>query len=142
METNSVSKSILINTNISNAWNQLSNITRLDWVQGQKSTKSLTKMNRGVGAVRLISFDDGSNVEEYVVGWSPKKYFSYIATSGLPVNAYHATISLNKINNRVKITWESYFSSNGTKMGIKEFSKFLTQFYSDSLHNLKRVLEK
>ena len=142
METNSVSKSILINTNISNAWKQLSDITRLDWVQGQKSTKSLTKMNRGVGGVRLISFDDGSNVEEYVVGWSPKKYFSYIATSGLPVNAYHATISLSKINDHVKITWESYFSSNGTKMEIKEFSKFLSQFYSDSLHNLKRVLEK
>jgi len=142
METNSVSKSIVINTNISNAWKQLSDITRLDWVQGQKSTKSLTKMNRGVGAVRLISFDDGSNVEEYVVGWSPKKYFSYIATSGLPVNAYHATISLSKINDRVKITWESYFSSNGTKMEIKEFSKFLSQFYSDSLHNLKCVLEK
>jgi len=142
MKTNSVSKSIIINSSIFNAWKQLSNITRLDWVQGQKSTKSLTKMNRGVGAVRLISFDDGSIVEEYVVGWSPKKYFSYIATSGLPVNAYHATISLSKINDHVKITWESYFSSNETEIEIKEFSEFLSQFYSNSLDNLKRVLEK
>tara|TARA_B100001750_G_C15515420_1_gene606733 strand:- start:296 stop:724 length:429 start_codon:yes stop_codon:yes gene_type:complete len=142
METNSVRKSIVINTNISSAWKQLSDITELDWVEGQKSTKSLTKMHRGVGTGRLISFDDGSNVEEYVVGWSPKKYFSYIATSGLPVNAYHATISLNKINDHVKITWESYFSNNGTKMEIEEFSTFLSQFYSNSLNNLKRILEK
>ena len=142
METDSVSKSKVINTNISNAWKKLSDITRLDWVQGQKSTKSLTKMNRGVGAVRLISFDDGSNVEEHVVGWLPKKYFSYIVTSGLPVNAYHATISLRKINDHVKITWESYFSNNGTKMEIDRFSEFLSQFYSDSLDNLKHVMEK
>ena len=62
METNSVRKSIVINTNISSAWKQLSDITELDWVEGQKSTKSLTKMHRGVGTGRLISFDDGSNV--------------------------------------------------------------------------------
>ena len=135
-------KSIKIKTDINKVWNNLSKISTLNWVTGQKSTKILTDKKRGVGAVRLISFDDGTNVEEHIVGWSPKKYFSYIAISGLPVNAYHATISITKINDSVKITWESYFSSKSTKSEFNEFTKFLSQFYVTSLQNLKNLLEK
>ena len=91
METNFVKKSILINNDINNIWNYVSKITTLDWLVGQKATKFLSKKKRGIGAIRLITFDDGSDVEEYIVGWHPKKYFSYIATSRLPVEANHAT---------------------------------------------------
>ena len=75
METNFIKKSINIKTDIDTAWNYLTKITTLDWVDGEKSTKFLTNKKRGVGAVRLISFDDGTNVEEHIVGWSPKKIF-------------------------------------------------------------------
>ena len=142
METNSVKKSIKIKSDVVTAWNYLSKITTLDWIEGEKSTKFLTNKKRGIGAVRVISFQDGSDVEEHIVGWSPKKYFSYIAISGLPVNAYHATISITKINDSVKITWESYFSSKSTKSEFNEFTKFLSQFYVTSLQNLKNLLEK
>ena len=64
-----------------------------------------------MGSKRLISFEDGSDVEEHIVGWKPKEYFSYIAISGLPLNAYHATISVQKSNKNTKVTWESYFAS-------------------------------
>jgi|TARA_B000000460_G_C21327976_1_gene311512 hypothetical protein len=142
METDSVKKSIKIKSDVVTAWNYLSKITTLDWIEGEKSTKFLTNKKRGIGAVRVISFQDGSDVEEHIVGWSPKKYFSYIAISGLPVNAYHATISITKINDSVKITWESYFSSKSTKSEFNEFTKFLSQFYVTSLQNLKNLLEK
>ena len=142
METNFVKKSILINNDINNIWNYVSKITTLDWLVGQKATKFLSKKKRGIGAIRLITFDDGSDVEEHIVGWHPKKYFSYIATSGLPLNSYHATISMNKIENNVKITWESYFSSSGQKSDFHTFTKFLSQFYTSSLKNLKVELEK
>ena len=142
METDSVKKSIKIKSDVVTAWNYLSKITTLDWIEGEKSTKFLTNKKRGIGAVRVISFQDGSDVEEHIVGWSPKKYFSYIAISGLPVNAYHATISITKINDNVKITWESYFSSKSTKSEFNEFTKFLSQFYVTSLQNLKNLLEK
>ncbi len=142
METNSVKKSIKIKSDVDTTWNYLSKITTLDWIEGEKSTKFLTNKKRGIGAVRVISFQDGSDVEEHIVGWSPKKYFSYIAISGLPVNAYHATISITKINDSVKITWESYFSSKSTKSEFNEFTKFLSQFYVTSLQNLKNLLEK
>ena len=121
METNFVKKSILINNDINNIWNYVSKITTLDWLVGQKATKFLSKKKRGIGAIRLITFDDGSNVEEHIVGWHPKKYFSYIATSGLPVDAYHATISLKQNDNSTIVTWESYLSSSGTKSEILEF---------------------
>ena len=142
METNSVKKSIKIKSDVDTTWNYLSKITTLDWIEREKSTRFLTNKKRGIGAVRVISFQDGSDVEEHIVGWSPKKYFSYIAISGLPVNAYHATISITKINDSVKITWESYFSSKSTKSEFNEFTKFLSQFYVTSLQNLKNLLEK
>ena len=142
METNFVKKSILINNDINNIWNYVSRITTLEWLVGQKATKFLSKKKRGIGAIRLITFDDGSNVEEYIVGWHPKKYFSYIATSGLPVDAYHATISLKQNGDLTTVTWESYLSSSGLKSEFLEFTKFLSQFYAKSLKNLKIRLDK
>ena len=142
METNFVKKSILINNDINNIWNYVSKITTLDWLVGQKATKFLSKKKRGIGAIRLITFDDGSDVEEHIVGWHPKKYFSYIATSGLPVDAYHATISLKQNGDSTTVTWESYLSSSGSKSEFLEFTKFLSQFYAKSLKNLKVRLDK
>ena len=142
METDFIKKSVVVRTDINNAWNCLSKISSLNWLENHKSTKFLSQKKRGVGAIRLISFEDGSNVEERIVGWHPKKHFSYIATSGLPLNSYHATISMNKIESGVKIVWESYFSSNEEKSDFNTFTKFLSQFYVSSLRNLKVELEK
>ena len=142
METDFIKKSVVVRTDINNAWDCISKISSLNWLENQKSTKFLSQKKRGIGAARLISFEDGSVVEEHIVGWHPKKYFSYIATSRLPLNSYHATISMNKIENNVKITWESYFSSSGQKSDFHTFTKFLSQFYISSLKNLKVELEK
>ena len=142
METGFIKKSVIVRTDINNVWNYLSKISSLNWLENQKSTKFLSQKKRGVGAIRLISFEDGSNVEERIVGWHPKKHFSYIATSGLPLDSYHATISMNKIESGVKIVWESYFSSNEEKSDFNTFTKFLSQFYVSSLGNLKVELEK
>ena len=141
METDFIKKSVVVRTDINNAWNYLSKISSLNWLENQKSTKFLSQKKRGVGAIRLISFEDGSNVEERIVGWHPKKHFSYIATSGLPLNSYHATISMSKNNDYVTLTWESYFTSRGTKSEFNVFTKFLSNFYAISLNNLKNELE-
>ena len=139
MNSNSVKKSIIIDTDLDKAWSKISKIANLDWLDAQISTKFLGEKKTGVGAKRLISFEDGSKVEEHVVGWKSKKYFSYIAVSGLPLEAYHATISIEKDNNKsVKVTWESYFASKSTKNEFDEFRKFLSNFYSKSLKNLKK----
>jgi len=139
MNSGSVKKSIILNTDLEKAWSKISKITKLDWLEGQKSTKFLGEKKSGVGAKRLISFEDGSDVEEHIVGWKSKEYFSYIAVSGLPLDAYHATISIekNKLKS-VKITWESYFASKSSKSEFEEFIVFLSNFYTQSLKNLKK----
>ena len=139
MNSNSVKKSIIIDTDLDKAWSKISKIANLNWLDGQISTKFLSEKKTGVGAKRLISFEDGSKVEEHVVGWKSKKYFSYIAVSGLPLEAYHATISIEKDTNKsVKVTWESYFASKSTKNEFDKFRKFLSNFYSKSLKNLEK----
>ena len=137
MNSGSVKKSVMIDTDLEKVWTKISKITKLDWLEGQKSTKYLSEKKSGVGSKRLISFEDGSDVEEHVVGWRPKEYFSYIAISGLPLNAYHATKSIQKSNKNTKVTWESYFASDNTKKEFDEFIKFLSNFYAQSLKNLK-----
>ena len=140
MNSGSVKKSIVIETNLEKVWTKVSKIEKLDWLEGQKSTKFLGEKKTGVGAKRLISFEDGSDVEEHIVGWKPKEYFSYIAVSGLPLEAYHATISIEKNKLKtVKVTWESHFASKSTKSEFDEFMIFLSNFYAQSLKNLKNV---
>jgi len=138
----SAKRSVVIKAGIEAVWKKLSSITKLDWLEEQKSSKFLTQKKYGVGARRLISFEDGSNVEEHIVEWSPKKCFSYIAITGLPLLAYLATISMKKTSSgRIKVTWQSYFVSDKKKKEFLEFSKFLSRFYSKSLQNLKSDIE-
>ena len=138
MNSGSVKKSVIIETDLEKAWTKISKIAKLDWLEGQKSTKFLGEKKTGVGAKRLISFEVGSKVEEHVVGWKPKEYFSYIAVSGLPLEAYHATISIEKNKTKsIKVTWESYFAAKTTKTEFDEFVEFLSNFYAQSLKNLR-----
>ena len=140
MNSGSVKKSVTIDADLEKVWTKISKITKLDWLEGQKSTKYLSEKKSGIGSKRLISFEDGSDVEEHVVGWKPKEYFSYIAISGLPLNAYHATISVQKSNKNTKVIWESYFAADNTKKEFDEFIEFLSNFYAQSLKNLKSEL--
>ena len=137
MNSGSVKKSVIIETDLDKACKKISKIAKLDWLEGQKSTKYLSEKKSGTGSKRLISFEDGSDVEEHIVGWKPKEYFSYIAISGLPLNAYHATISIQKSNKNTKVTWESYFASDKTKKEFDEFIEFLSDFYAQSLMKLE-----
>ena len=139
-----VKRSAIIRCPKKKVWKEISNIVGLSkWVDGVKKTIFLSPKKTGVGAIREIEFDDGNFVEEHVVGWKKEEYFSYIAVSGLPLRAYHATISLESLGkNKTRITWQSFFNSK--KMSKSEFSKFvefMNQFYSNSLKTLKKSLE-
>lgn len=143
--TGSVKKTISIKASKDKVWRKVSNIAGLPtWVIDVKKTVYLSKKKKDVGAVRLITFADGSKIEEHVVVWKNKEYFTYIATEGLPLRAYVATISIKtKSKNLVELTWESYLNSK--KMSEKQFLEFLVfmgSFYEASLENLKALLEK
>ena len=124
-------------------WKKISNIIDLDWLQEIKKTTYVTEKMVGVGAGRKLEFQDGSIINEYIVGWNDEQYFSYIATSGLPLRAYHSTISLTSLTKKsVRITWKSYFNSElMTKNQFDEFCSFIELFYKNSLKDLKDLLE-
>ena len=142
--TGTLKKTITVNATQQSAWRRISDITGLSaWAVGIKNTACFTKKKRGIGAIRLITFDDKSRVEEHVVAWEPGKQFTYVATNGLPLRAYVATISLKPKNDKsVQITWQSYLNSK--RMTSRQFSELLVQmgtFYMASLENLKKLLE-
>ena len=138
-----VKKSVIIKAPRENVWEKISKITELSWLNGVKKTVFKSKTKQGVGAIRKITFDDGNVVEEIIVGWKNEEYFSYIATSGLPLRAYHATISLKPLGKITsQVTWQSFLNSDEmTKTQFLEFYNFMSSFYKDSLGNLKSSLE-
>ena len=143
--TGTVKKTIKIKASNDKVWRKISNITGLPtWVVDVTKTVYLSKKKTDVGAIRLITFEDGNQIEEQVVAWKKGEYFTYIATEGLPLRAYVATISIKpKSKNRVELTWQSYLNSE--KMSEKEFLDFIVfmaAFYEASLENLKTSLEK
>ena len=138
-----VKKSILIHVSKDIVWEKISNIVDLSWVLDAQKTIFLYEIKRGIGAIRKITFEDGSNVEETIVGWNDGNYLSYIATSGLPLRAYHATISIASLEKKLmKVSWQSFFNSEKmTKKEFSEFLNFMNLFYKNSLSNLKSSLE-
>ena len=140
----SVKKSVLIHVSNEKVWKKISNIIGLSWILDVKKTVFLSKIRRGVGSIRKITFNDGNNVEEVIVGWKNGEYLSYIATFGLPLRAYHATISILPIEKKLmKVSWQSFFNSElMTKKEFSEFQNFMNLFYKVSLKKLKLSLEK
>jgi len=143
--TGAVKKTIKVRASKDKVWRKISNIVGLPtWVVDVKKTIYLSKKKRGIGAIRLITFADGNKIEEHVVRWKDKEYFTYIATEGLPLRAYVATVSIRaKSSNLVELTWQSYINSKKmSKKEFLEFAAFLGSFYEASLENLKTILEK
>ena len=139
-----VAQSLMLDVPPNIVWKEISDFVGLPrWVEGAKKTEFLFKVKRGIGAARKISFEDGSKVIEYAVGWSDGEYISYIATSGLPLDGYHATLSVFPKDGSSQVSWTSFLISNSPNMKqFEEFLTFIDSFYKNSLKNLKAKLEK
>src|SRR5574338_1542880 len=134
-----VSQSITVDASSSTIWKTISNFVGLtDWVIDVKKTEFLSKIKEGLGAARKIAFADGSQVIEYAVGWKEKEYLSYVATSGLPLDGYHATLAITPKGKSCQLGWSSFLISNGPdKKQFEEFLAFMDSFYEKSLKNLR-----
>ena len=143
--TGTIEKTIKINVSKDKVWRKISNIVGLSsWLVDVKKTEYLSIKKKGVGAIRLITFADKTEIEEHIVAWEKGEFFTYVATEGLPLRAYVATISIKKKTKATtELTWRSYVNSK--KMTEKQFLEFLVfmgSFYEASLENLKILLEK
>ena len=139
-----IKRTITIKASKDKVWRKISNIVGLpSWLPDVTKTEYLSMRKKDVGAIRLITFADGNKIEEHIVAWEKGEYFTYVATEGLPLRAYVATISIKKkTKTNTQLTWQSYLNSQ--KMSEKEFLEFLVfmgSFYEASLENLKKLLE-
>jgi hypothetical protein len=143
--TGTIKKIITIKTSKDKVWRKISNIVELtSWLPDVTKTEYLSIKKKDVGAIRLITFADGNKIEEHIVAWKKGEYFTYVATEGLPLRAYVATISIkSKTKTSTELTWQSYLNSQ--KMSENQFLEFLVfmgSFYEASLENLKKILDK
>lgn len=127
------------------AWRTVGDITSMPaWAPGVSKVHITSQRRRGIGAVRDVVFEDGRRIEEHVTSWDAGIGFTYVATEGLPLRAYVATISIRPSGkDRVRITWQSYL--NSIAMTESEFGGLLAEmgtFYEESLANLKDVLSR
>ena len=132
--TGTVKKTIKIKAPKDKVWRKISNIVGLPtWLVDVTKTEYLSQKKKGVGAIRLITFGDGNEIEEHIVAWEKGEYFTYVATISIK----------KKTKTSTELTWQSYLNSQ--KMSEKQFLEFLVfmgSFYEASLENLKNLLEK
>lgn len=138
-----VSRSVLIRADARAVWAAVARVMDLGaWVAGVRSVEAETQARSGVGAGRAITFEDGAVVRERVVGWVEGKHVSYIMLDGLPLDSYHATISVSPEGRRAaRVTWRSHLGAVPSRGGLDATAASMGTLYSASLANLKRLVE-
>ena len=139
-----VKRSVVIYSTKEKVWRTISNITNLpQWATGIKKTVLKSTIKKGVGAIRDVTLDDGTVLEEHIVDWREGQSFSYVAVTGMPVRTYIATLSIRRRDrNSVTLTWSCYINSK--KITKDEFIRLkcdLDSLYLSSLKYLKTKLE-
>lgn len=141
-----VTRSVDVHVSPQRAWRRLSEIGNLArWIVGIKKCVITSKKRKGVGATRLITFQDGSVIEEQIVIWNSSNSFSYLVIGkNLPFRAYFATLSIKPLGkNLTKITWSGYIGTNNvTKSKFNQTISKYDLLYKSSLPRLKLLIEK
>lgn len=141
-----VTRSVVVHVSPKKAWRRLSEIGNLArWIVGIKKCVITSKKRKGVGATRLITFNDDSVIEEQIVIWNSGKSFSYLVIGKiLPFRAYFATLSIKPLGrNLTKVTWSGYIGTNNvTKAQFKKTISKYDLLYKSSLPRLKSLMEQ
>ena len=143
--TGVVKRSVVVHASPQRVWKILSDISNLPkWIIGIKKCVITSKKKKGIGAIRLITFQDGSLLEEQIVTWNPGKSFSYIATGKTPLRAYFATLSVKHLGKSLtKITWSGYLGTE--RITERSFQKTFSEYdtlYKNSISKLKSLIAK
>ena len=73
--TGTIEKTIKINVSKDKVWRKISNIVGLSsWLVDVKKTEYLSIKKKGVGAIRLITFADKTEIEEHIVAWEKGEF--------------------------------------------------------------------
>ena len=140
----SAHEEVTVNAPAAKVWTKVSNFNDLGaWHPAVKSTEIVSGTNNKVGAVRLLTLQDGGTIKEKLLAYNAKgKTFKYSILEGvLPVSDYVSSVTV-KADGKDKsvVVWEGHFkhkegSDNATAV------KTMTSVYRGGLDNLKKISE-
>ena len=146
-----VSEVCEINAPAETVWKKVNNFGDLGaWHPAIKSTEIISGENNKVGAVRLLTLQDGATLKETLLSYDEKKteYGYNIIESPLPVSEYTSTVSVGKDKKGVcKVTWSGHFKRKDVSahpaagQDDTTATKTMSSIYRAGLDNLKTSLE-
>lgn len=144
-------ESVEISAPAEKVWNALNNFGDLGaWHPAVKKTEIIDGMNNHVGAVRLLTLQDGGTIKEKLNAYNVSdKSFSYEILEGvLPVSSYKSTVSvLSTSPTTTKVTWSGNFKRKDTSdtpakgAGDEDATATMSAVYKAGLENLKKITE-
>jgi mxaD protein len=146
-----VSESVEIQAEPAKVWEKVGNFGDLGaWHPAIKTTEIVSGENGTVGAVRLLTLQDGGTVKETLLSFDPKKmrYTYNIVESVLPVSEYTSTITVSKAKKDFcRVTWSGEFKRKDVSevpaagQDDSTATKTMSAVYRAGLDNLKTIME-
>jgi mxaD protein len=146
-----VTESVEIQALPAKVWEKVSDFGDLGaWHPAVKTTQILSGENGKVGAVRLLTLQDGGTLKETLLSLDPKKMrYSYNIVEGvLPVSEYTSSIAISKAKKDFcKVTWSGEFKRKDTSetpaagQDDTTATKTVSSVYRAGLDNLKTLME-
>jgi mxaD protein len=143
-KTLSAHEEVTINAPATKVWSKVSNFNDLGaWHPAVKSTEIVSGVNNKVGAVRVLTLQDGGTIKEKLLAYKAKsKTFKYSILEGvLPVADYVSSVTVKaEGKNKSLVVWEGTFKH---KDGSDDETavKTITGVYRGGLDNLKKITE-
>jgi mxaD protein len=146
-----VTETVEIKAASEKVWEKVSNFGDLGaWHPAVKTTEIISGENNKVGAVRLLTLQDGGTLKETLLSYDVKKmHYGYNIVEGvLPVSEYTSTITVGKDKkDHCKVTWSGEFKRKDTSenpaagQDDTTATKTMSTVYRAGLDNLKTILE-
>ena len=146
-----VKEEVVINAPAAKVWEKVSNFNDLGaWHPAVKKTEILSGTNNNVGAVRLLTLQDGGTIKEKLLAYNAKKMtFKYAILEGvLPVSHYASTVTVQaQGDNKTLVVWNGTFkrkdvgATPAAGQDDETALKTMTSVYRGGLDNLKKITE-
>ena len=146
-----VTKSIEINAPASKVWDKVKDFDSLNnWHPGIAKDEIVEGKNNKVGAVRLLTLQDGGKIKEQLINFNGagRSYKYKILEGVLPVSSYSSTVTVKSSGkNKSIVTWSGNFKRKNTgdtpadNENDKTATDTISGVYQGGLDNLKKISE-
>lgn len=149
-QTLKVTERVRISAPAAQVWQKVNNFGDLGaWHPAVAKTEITAGENNQVGAVRLLTLQDGGTITETLTAYDAKaQTYSYVINKGvLPVSDYRSTITVLSVGDAADVIWIGEFkrkdlSAEPAKgQGDQAAVDTMHAVYQAGLSNLKKVME-